>query len=142
MALTANMGTNLAAKFGNIQTYTAGAAIYRGATVALKLTDGKVYPAEADSDDSEKYLVVGFAMEAAAVDGDEIRVRQDGKLKRGLQGVAVAGKLACVYDDETVQVYDSTHKIIVGRINELIGSTGVYVDLEDRPARLASSEYD
>lgn len=144
MELTANLGSNLAAKFGRIQAYTAGAAIYRGATVALRLnlSDDKVYPAIDDPTDAQKQLVLGFAMEAASTDGDSIRIRQDGKLKRSFPNIpaSVIGRLACIKDDQSVQLYTagSTCKVVVGRITEK-AATHVFVDLTDRPVRLATS---
>ena len=142
MALSANMGSNLSTKFGNIQAYTAGGTIWRGSLVALNLTDGLAYAAEADADDSEKYLIIGWAMEAAVITGI-IRVRTDGKLKcswAGGDSGKLSGRLACVYDDETVQAA-ANGLIAVGRITD-ISSTSVYVDLEDRPVRLATGLYD
>jgi len=144
MALTQNIGSNLAAKFGFIQSYVAGGAIFRGATVALRLAvgDDKVYPAVDDPTDTYGQLVVGFAMEAAAGDGSTIRVRQDGKLKRKFPSMpsSVIGRLACIKDDESVQLYGSgTCKVVVGRITEKASSTDVYVDFLDRPLRLATS---
>lgn len=147
MALTANMGSNLAAKFGYIQAYTAGAAIYRGATVVLRLslTGDKVYMASNDTSDTYKELVVGWAMEAAAADGDTIRVRQDGKLKRKFPSMptSIIGRLACVLDNESVQLYGvGTCKTVVGRITEKANSTEVFVNLADRPLRVATSLVD
>ncbi len=150
MALTANKGSQLQAKFGNIQAYLTGALetlskpIYRGALVALKQTDGKLYPAEVDADDSEKYRIVGFAMEAASADASTVRVRQDGKLVCKVQGTALQswiGKLAAVYDDETIQLA-SVGLIVVGRITELASASSVYVDLTDRPLRIAAGDND
>lgn len=144
MALTKNMGSNLAAKFGYIQSYTAGAAIFRGATVVLRLVtaDDKVYAAVDDTSDTYGQLVIGIAMEAAAADGDSIRVRQDGKWKRkfpNMGGLSVIGRLACILDDESVRLYNAgTCKAVVGRISEKPTSTEVYVDFADRPARLAA----
>ncbi len=143
-ALSANMGSILQAKFGNIQTYDAGGTIWRGGLVVLNLVDGKAYAAAdlTDNGDVTRLLVVGWAQEAAVADG-EIRVRQDGKLKRNWQGSSAgkkAGRLACIYDDATVQAA-STGKVVVGRITE-VSSTFVYVDLEDRPVRIATGSYD
>lgn len=142
-ALTGNIGSNLAAKYGYIQQYTAGAAIFRGATVALRLAtaDDKVYAAVDDTTDTYKQLVVGFAMEAAAANA-AIRVRQDGKLKRQFPSMpaSIIGRLGCIKDDQSVQLWSagSTCKAVVGRISEKISTTEVYVDLADRPARLAT----
>ena len=142
--LTANMGSNLAAKFGYIQTYTAGGEIWRGGLVVLRLadtTDDKVYAAEDDADDSLKQLVLGFAMEAAVADAS-IRVRQDGKYRLAFPSIpaSVIGRLACIKDDNNVQLWNagSTCKVVVGRVTEK-SSTHVFVDLSDRPARLATS---
>ena len=144
MALTRNVGSTQAAKFGYIQSYTAGAAIWRGAVVVLRLAtaDDKVYPADGtDTTDAFKQLVIGFAMEAAAADGAAIRVRQDGRLKLKFPSIpaSVIGRLACILDDESVQLYGvSTCKVVAGRITEK-SSTHVFVDLADRPMRLATS---
>lgn len=143
-ALSANMGSNLQAKFGNIQLYDAGGTIWRGGLVVLNLVDGKAYAATdtVDNGNVTRLLVVGWAQEKAVADG-EIRVRQDGKLKLKWQGSSTgkkAGRLACVYDDATVQMA-SSGKIVVGRITE-VSSTYVYVDLEDQPVRIATGSYD
>lgn len=137
------MGSGFAVKYGYIQTYTAGAQIYRGATIAIRLGDGLAYPAVDDAADTYKQVVVGFAMEDAAASA-EVRVRSDGKLKRAIIGspAVTVGRLACVYDDESVQLYSSGHDIIVGRITEDTGGGEVYIDLLDRPARKATSAYD
>lgn len=144
MALTKNIGSNLAAKYGYIQTYVAGEAIFRGALVVLRFTtaDDKVYAAADDIDDSDKQLVLGFAMEAAVADAP-IRVRQDGKFRLKFPGgvpSSVIGRLACIKSDEDVQLWSagSTCKVVVGRITEK-STTQVFVDLGDRPARLATS---
>lgn len=144
MALTANIGSNLAIKFGTIQTYIAGAAIYKGATVVMRLAtaDDKVYAAIDDPTDVYKQLVVGFCQEEATADGNSVRIRLDGRLKRQFPSMpaSVIGRLACIKDDESVQLHgDATCKVIVGRIREVITSTSVYVDLTDRPARVATS---
>lgn len=143
-ALSANMGSILQAKFGNIQAYPAGGTIWRGGLVVLNLADGKAYAATdtADNGDVTRLLVVGWAQEAAVADG-EIRVRQDGKLKVKWQGSSTGkkpGRIACVFDDATVQAA-SSGKVVVGRITE-VGSTYVFVDLEDRPVRIATGSYD
>ncbi len=143
-ALSSNMGSLLLAKFGNIQTYPAGGTIWRGGLVVLNLVDGKAYAATDTADDGDvtRLLVVGWAQEAAVADG-EVRVRQDGKLRRIWQGSSSGkkpGRLACVYDDATVQAA-SAGKIVVGRLTE-VGSSDVYVDLEDRPVRIATGSYD
>jgi len=143
-ALAKNMGSILQVKFGNIQNYTAGGTIWRGGLVVLNLCDGLAYAATdtADNGDITRLLVVGFAQEAAKV-GEGIRVRQDGKLERVWQGSSAGkkpGRLACVYDDQTVQAA-SAGKVVVGRITE-VGSTKVFVDLVDRPVRIATGSYD
>ncbi len=143
-ALSKNMGSILQAKFGNIQNYVAGGTIWRGGTVVLNLVDGLAYAATDTADDGDvtRLLVVGFAQEAALV-GEDIRVRQDGKLERVWQGSSAGkkpGRLACVYDDATVQAA-SAGKVVVGRITE-VGTTKVYVDLVDRPVRIATGSYD
>ena len=144
MVLSANMGSNLQAKFGYIQTYVAGGAIFRGAIVALRLTtaDDKVYAAVDDPLDVYKQLVVGFSMEAVAADSAAIRIRQDGKFRLAFPSIpaSVIGRLACLKSDDSVQLWNagSTCKVVVGRITEK-ASTHVFVDLSDRPARLATS---
>jgi len=144
MALTANIGVGLVVKFGTIQTYVAGAAIFKGATVVLRLTTGddKVYAAMDDPTDVYNQLVVGFCQEEATADGDAVRIRLDGRLKRKLPSMpaSVIGRLACIKVDESVQLYGAGSCIVVvGRIREVINSTSVYVDLTDRPTRLATS---
>ncbi len=147
MALTKNLGSSLAVKFGTIHTYIAGGQIWMGAIVVLRLAtaDDKVYAAVDDVSDTYQQLVVGFAQEAA-VDGGAIRVRRDGKLKCKFPSMpsSIIGRLACIKDDESVQLWSSgsTCKIVVGRISERASSTDVYVDLTDRPLRLATSLID
>jgi len=143
MALSANMGSNLQAKFGYIQTYVAGGVIWRGGLIVLRLAtaDDKVYAAVDDPTDTLEQLVLGFAMEAAVVDA-AIRVRQDGKFRLTFPSIpaSVIGRLACLKSDDSVQLWSagSTCKVVVGRITEK-SSTHVFVDLGDRPARLATS---
>jgi len=143
MALSANMGSNLQAKFGYIQTYVAGGVIWRGGLIVLRLAtaDDKVYAAADDPTDTLEQLVLGFAMEAAVVDA-AIRVRQDGKFRLTFPSIpaSVIGRLACLKSDDSVQLWSagSTCKVVVGRITEK-SSTHVFVDLGDRPARLATS---
>ena len=142
MALTANKGSNLQAKFGYIQTYVAGGVIWRGGLVILRLTtaDDKVYAAVDDPLAVRKQLILGFSMEAASADGNAIRIRQDGKFRLKFPSIpaSVIGRLACLKSDEDVQLWSagSTCKVVVGRITEK-SSTHVFVDLGDRPARLA-----
>ena len=144
-ALTQDKGSLLRVKFGCIQTYTVGtgATIYYGALVAIKQGDGLLYPAAHDADDSEKFVIVGYAMEAGT-EGEEIRIRSDGKIRLTWTGsTPYAGMLAIALDDQTVQPYQSeVTNIVVGRISEVISSQEVYVDLQDRPARTASSAND
>lgn len=153
--LETNMGSNLAAKFGYIQTYSAGEQIWRGGLVVLRLaaapngSDNKVYAAVEDVPDTYKQLVLGIAMEAAKGVVDPtvhvpVRVRQDGKFKLSFPGLKddlekpVIGRLACVVDDNNVQLYDDTKgNVVVGRITEKT-LTAVFVDLGDRPLRLAT----
>ncbi|KKM62951.1 hypothetical protein LCGC14_1516490 [marine sediment metagenome] len=143
-ALSKNMGSILQVKFGNIQNYVAGGTIWRGSLVVLNLVDGLAYAATDTADDGDvtRLLMVGFAQEKALV-GEDIRVRQDGKLERTWQGSSAGkkpGRLACVYDDATVQAA-SAGKVVVGRITE-VGTTKVFVDLVDRPVRIATGSYD
>lgn len=144
MALSANIGSTLAAKYGEMQAFTAGGTIWRGSTVAIKQTTGLAHAAEDDPDDSEKQVVVGVAQEAAVVTGT-VRVRQDGKWKRktATDFTGKGGSLACVKDDETVQLYGAlTCQVVVGRITEIVSTTEAYIDFTDRPSRLASGAYD
>ena len=108
MSLTADLGSTLTAKYGNIRSFTCGAAIYRGATVALRLTDNMAYPAVEDTTDMYKQLIVGWALEKG-VAGKSIRVRSDGALVRQFPGVdsSSIGKLSLIKDDETVHTYSS-----------------------------------
>ncbi len=143
-ALSKNMGSNLQAKFGNIQNYVAGGTIWRGGLVVLNLVDGLAYAATDTADDGDvtRLLVVGFAQEKAVITKD-VRVRQDGKLQMVWQGSSAGkkpGRLACVYDDTTAQAA-SAGKVVIGRITE-ISTTKVFVDLVDRPIRIATGSYD
>ena len=144
MVLTVNMGSNMAAKFGAIQTYTAGGVIYRGGLVALRLqaADDKVYAAVDDPTDAYEQLILGFAMEAAVANA-AVRVRQDGKFRLDFPSMpaSVLGRLACLKADDSVQLWSagSTCKVVVGRITEKYSTTQVFVNLADRPARLATS---
>jgi hypothetical protein len=149
--LTANLGSKFEATFGNIQTLTLGPTadeIFRGATVVIRLTDGYAYPAEDDPSDTLKQVVVGIAREnKSAADGDEtVRVETIMKIKRLLPGAAQEhiGKLALVKDDQTVQTYSAgVCKVVVGRISSLGDlAESVFVDLGQRPVRLASSLYE
>jgi len=140
--LTGNIGSTLTAKCGNIQTYKVGSQhIWRGATVAVHLDDGLAYPAT-DSDEGHP-VVVGVALEEGKP-GGEVRARNDLKYKRSAANPSQnwVGKLACVADDESVQLPSTAvAKIVVGRITE-VEEDGVYVDFQDRPARVATSDYD
>ena len=162
MALSANIGSLHAAKYGEIQSYpvAAGVHIYRFATVVIHgagTHEGYAAPATADTADTLKQLVVGVAQEerdnsASSTDGLDstdkkliVRVRQEGKVRRSFPAntVTCVGKLACVVDDETVQFYDAAKtKVIVGRITERIDEQNVFVDFDDRPARLATDVND
>lgn len=149
-ALTKNLGSTQAAKYGTIQTYSVAASqhIYRGALVVLRQTDGYAYVPIEDVSDTYKQVIVGFAMEekdnSSGSDGDlSVRVRRDGKYRLIFTGNATQadiGKLACVKDDQTVQRYGSgTGNTVVGRITERVSAASVYADLLDRPLRLATS---
>jgi hypothetical protein len=110
----------------------------------LNLVDGKAYAATDTADDGDvtRLVVVGYAMEAA-VANEDVRVRQDGKYKMKWQGGSTGklpGRVACVYDDATVQTA-SAGKIVVGRITE-ISTLTVFINLEDRPVRIATGSYD
>lgn len=142
MALTQSMGSRFEAKFGSIQTYIAGGAIFYGATVVIRLNDTNeyVYAAVDDPTDAYKQLVVGWATESAVL-GDRIRIRREGKIKRSIPYMpsVVVGRLACIKDDENVQLYgSSTCRVVVGRITEKTADA-VFVDFLDRPVRLATS---
>ena len=144
-ALTQNKGSLLQVKFGNIQKYTVGTAaiIYKGAVVAIKLGDGLLYPIAHDADDSELFYVVGYAMEAGTA-GEDVRVRSDGHIRLTYSGgTPLVGLLAIALDDQTVQPYQSdVTNIIVGRIVEVISGQEVYVDIQNKPSRSASSAND
>ena len=147
--LTSDKGSLLAVKYGKLQTFDVGTGvtIYEGALVAVKLGDGKLYKAEADNDDSERFLVVGFSRESciAGVPA-KIRVRMDGKYKlKFTGGTPVVGQLAIVLDDETLQPFDDAagkKNVVAGRITEVVDNQTVFVDLEDKPTRIATSLYD
>ena len=149
-ALTSALGSLLSVKYGNIQSFVpgTGVTIYEGALCALRLTDGKLYPAEADNDDSLKQLIVGFALEGK-VPADEktiVRVRLDGKIRVNYTGgTPICGQLGIILDDNTLQPFDDTagkKNIVAGRIREVLDATLVYLNLEDRPVRVATSVYD
>ena len=150
MALSADIGSTQQAKFGNIQAYTIGtingSKIWRGALVAVRLEEGLIYPAIDDPSDTYKQQIVGFSMERGEEAGKKLRVRQDGRYLLKFPGCdqTCVGKLALLKDDETVQTYlEGVTKVIVGRIVEMyIEGESVYVDMTDRPRRLAESLYD
>lgn len=143
--LTENIGSNLSAKFGNIRELKVGSQkIWRGATVVIRQTDGLAYPAAEDTTDTNKQIVVGWALEVGEI-GGTVRVRSDGALKRHFPGCTQAdiGRLALVKDDETVHTYSAdAGKIVSGRITS-IATEGleVYVDFTDKPHRIADSLY-
>jgi len=145
--LTQNLDSKLAAKFGTIQTYTVNATeveIFRGATVVLRLTDGLAYPAVDDIEDTHKQVVVGIARENKKV--GSIRVEEVKRIKRDCPGCdqTYVGRIACVKDDQTVQLYGlSTCKVVVGRISEIaVEGVSVFVDLTCRLSRLVVGPYD
>jgi len=156
MGLTANVGTKLRTKWGEIQSYpvAGGVHIYRGAVVTLCLAGSKAgyaQPATNEADDASKQIVVGIAWEEAdnssGSNGDKnVRVYDKLKCKLTLNNAQQSdiGKLAVVHDDETVTTYQSSgySNVIVGRISELLGGNEVFVDLSVRPARVASAAYD
>jgi hypothetical protein len=146
MVLSANGGSNQAAKFGTIQTYIAGAPIFRYALVVVRLGDSKVYPAVEDITDAYKQVVIGFATEQVTAANLAIRVRREGHYLLTLAGspAQAIGRLACIKDDNTVQLWaDDGHSYqVVGRITEKPDAVSVYVDLLDRPQRLATSAYE
>lgn len=152
-ALTANLGSTHGAKFGTIQTYkvAAGEHIYRYATVVIKQSDGYLYAAVEDTSDAEKQIVVGFSLEegdnSSGINGAKsVRARLEGRLRRNFDGSATQadiGSLACIKDDQTVQRYGAlTGKIVLGRISEVIDGNTVFVNLLDKPLRLATSAND
>ena len=144
--LTTNAGSNFSVKPGYIQAYPAGSIkIWRGALVVLRLTDNLLYPAVNDPTDVYKQIVRGYAMEASTT-GSTVRLRGDGKLLMKFMGANIAGslgKIVCVYDDETCQLWSASGcKVAIGRVDQIVGYDSVYVNLMDRPARLATSIYD
>jgi len=147
MALTEDLGSLFQVKFGTLQVYTAGATIYRGATIALRLATGLVYPAILnDSPDADlNQLIVGYSR-SGAIAAASLTVQREGRVIRNFTGgTPLVGTLACVYDDETVQAYRATvgaMNVVVGRITEVLDATRVYVDFGDRPKRIATSIYD
>lgn len=152
MALTANSGTTLQGKFGNVQLLqvAAGVHIYRGAIVAT-IVSGTSEGYATPTADNAAHLVEGWAMEEAdnesGIDGAKtVRVQTNGNLKINYPNCiqTAVGKLALVLDDETVQLYGtSTNKIVVGRISALavVGSS-VWVNFGMRPKRVSTSATD
>ena len=151
-ALAQNLGSTYGAKFGTVQTYKvgAGAHIYRFGTVALQ-NDGYLYPAIEDISDANKQIVVGVAQEemdnsSGASGAKNCRVRREGRIKRMYAGSAtqtVVGKLACIQDDQTVQLYGvSTTQVVMGRITEIFTTSSVYVDMIQQHQRLATDAND
>ena len=148
-ALTTNLGSTYESKYGTIYSYKVGASthIWRYATIVVH-ADGYAYQAIEDVSDTYKQVVIGIAQEeidnSTGIAGAKtVRVRREGRAKRFFAGSvaqAVLGKLACILDDQTVQLYTSgaTGKIVMGRIVELINSLEVYVDIMDRPVRLST----
>lgn len=147
-ALTQNLGSTHTSKYGTIQTYKVGAAthIYRYATVVVR-DDGYLYPAEEDISDTLKQIVIGIAQEeinnTGSAGAKSCRVRNDGKVRRAFAGSAsqsTIGKLACIQDDQTVQIYQAVGAghVVMGRVTEVISAAEVYVDIIDRPLRLAT----
>ena len=149
-ALTSELGSLLSVKYGNIQAFIPGTdvTIYEGALCVLRLTDGKLYPAEADNDDNLKQLVVGFALEGKVPTDEKtvVRIRADGKIRVNFTGgTPVCGQLGIILDDNTLQPFDDTagkKNIVAGRIREIVDATLVYLNLEDRQIRVATSVYD
>lgn len=161
MALSANVTSAKAqAKYGSIQTYRVAedsGTIYRGAIVVVRLADATdayagvytlyrgVWPAILDATDAQKQFVLGIAQEKKTAD-NLIRIRQDGKIRLAISNAdrTMVGKLACITDDETVQLYTASgaSNVVVGRISEIIDTTAVFVDFTDRPVRVATGAYD
>jgi len=154
-AMTANQGSTLNAKYGSVQALKVAASvhIYRGALIGTKQgnSDGYAYPIDADGDDSEKFIFMGFSREevdnSSGNDGDKtVRVRRDGQLKIAFTGTATqadVGCLACAIDDQTVSRYSAgVCIIVVGRIVGIESTTEVWVDLKDRPQRVATDAND
>jgi hypothetical protein len=148
MALTANIGTLFEAKVGTIYTFPIGTGIhiYRYALVCVRLTGagaGMAYPAIEDAADAYKQVFVGFAMEEKSATGDSVRTRKDGRVRLNLPGAdsTYVGKLACIKDDCTVQLWTSgsTGKVVVGRIVSLPSLGYVFVDINTWLPRLATT---
>ena len=153
MALSANRGSDFDAKFGRIRVYPVLAAVHIYRFGLVTLVGGYARPAYDDADDSDSQVLLGFAMEEAdntasgAQNGDiNVRVREEGAINLSIASAAQTdvGKVATVSDDTTARFYNaaSTGNLIIGRIIEIISSIMVRVSLEDRPGRIASSDYD
>ena len=146
MALTADRGADFQQKLTRgVTSGTAAEVLYRYGLVVRRLAtgDGKLYRAVNDTSDTYKQVIWGFALEGATAD-ESCRVRSDGQIRLAYDGdpTGKEGTLACLKDDETVQAYGgATCQVVVGRITEVEGSD-VWVDITDRPARLATNAYD
>lgn len=153
MALSDNIGVRARSKEGTIQRYSVagGVKIYSGALLTVALagaTAGYARPA-AGTDGGLEQIFIGIAQEGAdatllASGALYVRVRENLKwyCLKASPIQSDVGKLACVYDDETVQLYDAANdNIVVGRITEIEGNN-VYVNTADRPARVAVSASD
>jgi hypothetical protein len=150
MALSANLGTTLRAKQGDVFGYkvAGGVHIYVGATVTVALagaTAGYARPALSNDTGLSQYVVGVARKEANAVgknNGDLEVLVQRGRWRREKAGAVQSdvGKLACVADDETVRLYDlaAESNIVCGRITEIDGSR-VFVDYDMQNARVATS---
>jgi hypothetical protein len=150
--LTANSGSNFTTRVGDIQAYNiGGTTFYRGAVCVIRLSSGTLYMADGtDTTDTLKQIIVGYAMEGYPITSlttqpTQLRVNKSGQILLKFNGIATGseGKLACIYDNDTVQLYGvNTCKVIVGRIMDVPDQTHVFVNLQDRPSRLATSLYD
>lgn len=149
--LSADIGSNLAMKIGSMQTLlmATNQIIYRGGLVAVRLTDGLAYPAVDDVNDTYKQIIMGVAWEHKDSEDSTtmtVRARLEGKYLLKFPGCdqSCIGRLALLKDDETVQTYSSNQtKVVVGRIFEFgVEGESVYVNLLDRPSRIASSLYE
>ena len=145
--LTEPEGSTLAVKDGTIFQYlmAPNQKIFWGSLVALR-ADGLMYSAVEDVTDTYQQVVRGFAMESKdTTDGStttNIRCRRDMRKSLNFQNIFnqnIVGKLGCLKDNNTVQLYDVAEcKVVVGRITAQDG-VNVYVDLSDQPSRIATS---
>lgn len=156
MALSAPVGSKLRTKYGSVRSYEVAASkqIYFGAVVVVALdgsNEGYAMPAYDDADDSEALIVVGVALESknnsSGSAGDmTVRTRRDYLLKLNCTGADETwlNKLATVADDETVKLYNASEQsnIVAGRIVEVVSSSAVFVNLADRPKRIATGAND